>query len=69
MLIGLSVCTTDNFAGRWAHKEMAVIAGDSLQHQCNPWQGASAIKTYSLPSINVNPRGWIKVNIYRGVNS
>ena len=24
---------------------------------------------YSLPSINVNPREWIKVNIYRGVNS
>ena len=24
---------------------------------------------YSLPSINVNPREWIKVNIYRGVHS
>ena len=24
---------------------------------------------YSLPSINVNPREWIKVNIYRGVNN
>jgi hypothetical protein len=24
---------------------------------------------YSPPSINVNPREWIKVNIYRGVNS
>ena len=24
---------------------------------------------YSLPSINVNPREWIKVNIYRGVNT
>ena len=24
---------------------------------------------YSLPSVNVNPREWIKVNIYRGVNS
>ena len=24
---------------------------------------------YSLPSINVNPGEWIKVNIYRGVNS
>jgi hypothetical protein len=24
---------------------------------------------YSLPSMNVNPREWIKVNIYRGVNS
>ena len=23
----------------------------------------------SLPSINVNPREWIEVNIYRGVNS
>ena len=23
---------------------------------------------YSLPSIYVNPREWIKVNIYRGVN-
>ena len=27
------------------------------------------IKHYSLPSINVNPREWIEVNIYRGVNS
>ena len=26
-------------------------------------------KTYSLPSINVNLREWIKVNIYRGVNN
>ena len=25
--------------------------------------------TYSLPSINVNPREWIKFNIYRGVNN
>ena len=24
---------------------------------------------YSLPSINVNPREWIKVNIYNGVNN
>ena len=24
---------------------------------------------YSLPSVNVNPREWIKVNIYTGVNS
>ena len=24
---------------------------------------------YNLPSINVNPREWIKVNIYRGVNN
>ena len=24
---------------------------------------------YSLPSINVNPREWIKVHIYRGVNN
>ena len=27
------------------------------------------VLTYSLPSVNVNPREWIKVNIYRGVNS
>ena len=27
------------------------------------------IDKYSLPSINVNPRECIKVNIYRGVNS
>ena len=27
------------------------------------------ILSYSLPSINVNPREWIKVNIYRGVNT
>ena len=26
-------------------------------------------RNYSLPSINVNPREWIKVNIYRGVNN
>ena len=26
-------------------------------------------RVYSLPSINVNSREWIKVNIYRGVNS
>ena len=26
-------------------------------------------EVYSLPSINVNPLEWIKVNIYRGVNS
>ena len=25
--------------------------------------------SYNLPSINVNPREWIKVNIYRGVNN
>ena len=25
--------------------------------------------SYSLPSMNVNPREWIKVSIYRGVNS
>ena len=24
---------------------------------------------YSLPSINVNPQEWIKVNIYKGVNN
>ena len=24
---------------------------------------------YSLPSINVNPREWIKVNNYKGVNN
>ena len=24
---------------------------------------------YSLPSINVKPREWIKVNFYRGVNN
>jgi hypothetical protein len=27
------------------------------------------IPKYSLPSINVNPQEWIKVNIYRGVNN
>ena len=27
------------------------------------------IAHYSLPSINVNPREWIEVNIYRGVNN
>ena len=27
------------------------------------------VGTYSLPSITVNPQEWIKVNIYRGVNS
>ena len=32
----------------------------------SPEIGASM---YNLPSINVNPREWIKVNIYRGVNN
>ena len=27
------------------------------------------LTSYSLPSINVNPWEWIKVNVYRGVNS
>ena len=31
--------------------------------------GMSVTHNYSLPSINVNPREWIKVNIYRGVNN
>ena len=31
----------------------------------NVWNDDS----YSLPSMNVNPREWIKVSIYRGVNS
>ena len=30
---------------------------------------ARSTLTYNLPSINVNPREWIKVNIYRGVNN
>ena len=30
---------------------------------------AQRAEKYSLPSINVNPWEWIKVNIYRGVNS
>ena len=30
--------------------------------------GLISAGTYSLPSINVNPWEWIKVNIYRGVN-
>jgi hypothetical protein len=30
---------------------------------------ATTTAPYSLPSINVNPQDWIKVNIYRGVNS
>jgi hypothetical protein len=35
------------------------------------WTGGAAtgLYSYSLPSINVYPREWIKVNIYRGVNS
>jgi hypothetical protein len=29
----------------------------------------AVLTSYSLPSINVNPREWIKVNIYRGGNN
>jgi hypothetical protein len=37
-------------------------------HMCGAHHGWGSV-TYSLPSINVNPREWIKVNIYRGVKS
>ena len=33
------------------------------------WEKPQSRYHYSLPSINVNPREYIKVNIYRGVNS
>ena len=31
--------------------------------------GSLTFWMYSLPSINVNPREWIKVDIYRSVNN
>ena len=49
---------------------LALGFGCTVPHMVHPFiVEASQWSGYSLPSINVNPREWIKVIIYRGVNS
>ena len=60
------------FGGRrgaiWAPKIMRKVA--FVQIACFIYYMlVGEVGYYSLPSINVNPREWIKINIYRGVNS
>ena len=47
----------------WHHGLLVAQSGPLV------FQDIDTISLYSLPSINVNPREWIKVNIYRGVNN
>jgi hypothetical protein len=47
-------------------KFVSKIGVDFMHYAIEEWASKSM---YSLPSINVNPRECIKVNIYRGVNN
>ena len=42
---------------------------DDTSYERMAGQISQTLDSYSLPRIIVNPRKWIKVNFYRGVNS
>ena len=52
----------------WAWVGIGHVCVGMGGHGCN-LKGKCGPLSTSLPSINVNPREWIKVNIYRGVNN